>query len=457
MIAEDVNAVRALRTREPIVSALPARLAAFALALYAATVPLAYVVAARPAGTRFTSYLALHAVLTVLGLLVWAALRRAHRPSLVLAVVAVGVVARLSLVFVPTFTTTDVPRYLWDGAVVVSGHDPYALAPQDDALTSLASQFPGPVDHPDVPTCYPPLALALFALCSSTGATSAWLLWKLLVALASIATVLVVYAHLRGKETAGNVALVALGPIPLLEGGVGGHLDSFVALAVVVAVIAALSGRCRTAALAIGCAAALKIVPAVLALVLLRHASRRLEWLAIAAAPAVLSVSASLALGMIPIGSLPLMAETWSFGSPVWAVLTWLSPEHEGRVRVVMFVGGIALIVLVALRRPLVQGSQEVLGVALAANPTLYPWYAAALAPLVALRPSAWAIALLAVLPTSYEVLDAYQSRGEWTPASWPIVLIGLAPIAAALAGSAVMAVRRAAHPVAPEPVASSS
>ena len=409
----------------------------FATALYLAVTPMAYAIAARPAGARFAPYFGYHAVLVALSIAVWWALRRAPRPSLVLGVVVVGVLARLVLVGAPSFTSTDVARYLWDGAVVVDGHDPYLLAPDSPSLATLAREFPAPIDHLDVPTCYPPLAIALFAMCAATGPTFAWLAWKALVALASIATLLLVWRHLRGGERAADVALLALAPIALLEGGVGGHLDALVALSVTAAIIAAGAGRMRTAALAIGCAAALKLVPGVLVLVLLRSATRRAEIVAWFALPLVLGVAASLSLGASPIGSLPLVAETWSFGSPLWAFATWLAPDHEGAIRLTLLATGIALVALIAWRRPLVAAAQEALAVSLVASPTLYPWYASALAPLVALRPTTWSIALLAVLPASYEVIDAYQARGDWSPARWPMVLVAMAPMVAPLLRSA--------------------
>ncbi len=411
-------------------------IAAAAIALYLAITPAAYLIAARPAGTRFAPYIAYHGALTLLMLLAWAALRRAPRPSLVLAVVVAGVIARLLLIGAPSFTSTDVSRYLWDGAVVVHGQDPYALAPGSPALASLAADFPAPIDHTDVPTCYPPLAVALFAMSAATGPGAAWIAWKMLVALASIATLLLVWSHLRSGERAADVALLALGPLALLESGVGGHLDALVALAVTVAVVAAAAGHMRSAALAIGCAAALKLVPGVLAIVIVRRATRRVQVALLCALPLALSVAVALWLRVTPLGSLPLVAQTWSFGSPAWALATWLWPDDGGASRLALLAFGLALVLVMAWRRPLVAAMQEAFGATLAVSPTLYPWYASALAPLVALRPTAWSVALVAVLPTSYEVLDAYQARGEWLPAQWPIVLVAVAPLVATLARS---------------------
>lgn len=425
-----------------------------AMTLYLAVVPMAYVIAEQPAGARFAPYLAYHAVLTVLCIATWRALRDAPPRRLILGVVVVGVLARVALIGAPAFTSTDAPRYLWDGAVVVHGEDPYALAPGSPTLAGLAREVPLPIDHTDIPTCYPPLAVAAFAACAATGPELAWLTWKALVTLASIATVLLVWRHLHRNERAGDVALVALGPLALLETGIGGHLDALVALAVTAAVVAAAATHWRVAGLAIGCAAALKLVPGLLALVLLRHAARRVQVLAWCALPLVLSVAVAWSLGVTSLGSLPLVARTWSFGSPAWTLATWLAPSHEDAIRVALLALGIGAVALIAWRRPLIAAAQEAFAASLAFSPTLYPWYASTLVPLTALRPTTWSIVLLAVLPTSYEVVDAYQRRGDWQPAVWPVALIALAPLVAVL-GQSVAATRLARHrAVEPTPVA---
>ncbi len=66
-------------------------------------------------------------------------------------------------------------------------------------------------------------------------------------------------------------------------------------------------------------------------------------------------------------------------------------------------------------------------GAHLATSTVLYPWYAAPLAAVVPFAPRAWAIALMAALPASYEVLDRYQTARGWLPARWPVALIAAA------------------------------
>ena len=225
-----------------------------------------HLAAAQPAGERVAPYLAAHLAMTALMLAAWRWLRA---PADLALVVAVGVVGRAALVPVASFTTTDVSRYLWDGAVALEGLDPYALPPLAAELVGLRARFPSPVDHLDVATCYPPLALALFALAAATGPLRAWWVWKGMAAVASSATALLAWWHLRGGDRARHAALLAWSPVLALEAGVGAHLDAYSALAVAAFVVCYERRSRGGAALAAGVAGAVKLLPGVVLLALL--------------------------------------------------------------------------------------------------------------------------------------------------------------------------------------------
>jgi hypothetical protein len=54
------------------------------------------------------------------------------------------------------------------------------------------------------------------------------------------------------------------------------------------------------------------------------------------------------------------------------------------------------------------------------ATPTLFPWYAIGVLPLLVLRPVPSLLALCALLPLADEVVVGYQATGIWDPALWP-------------------------------------
>jgi hypothetical protein len=111
----------------------------------------------------------------------------------------------------------------------------------------------------------------------------------------------------------------------------------------------------------------------------------------------------------------------------VWSFLYALFPFEDIVIRPALAITALVLIVIVALCSNVLRGVRNVLGVQLLASPVLYPWYGASLAVANALAPSYWAFGLLAAMPFSYEVLDAYQHHQTWSPAQWPVVFNGAA------------------------------
>ena len=383
--------------------------------LWVVLAALAPVVALRPAGHRAVPYLALHVALTLVAL----GLARLVRSSADLRALFVGAIfTRLVNLGTPAFTTTDPARYLWDGAVALSGHDPYALPPLAAELVALRSRFPWPTDHFDVATCYPPLALGLFALAAASGPARAMLAWKSLIAVASTLT----GAPASRVASPAVVALLLASPTLLLESMVGAHLDAFIALALAAALALTLSLRWNSAALCLGVAIALKLVPGWILPVFVFRAPRKALFAALALAPLALSFAVAHALGLTPPGSLPNFAANWSFAAPLWSALYARFPTDDDTLRPALALAGLILTLALSLRRgPLARNVRDALLVQLIVSPVAYPWYGMSLAVACAFAPSATAFAVLTALPFSYEVIDRYQSVGQWTPARWPL------------------------------------
>ncbi|MFO0645197.1 MAG: glycosyltransferase 87 family protein [Polyangiales bacterium] len=396
-----------------------------------------YAVAALPAGHRATPYLSIHAVMFALMLAAWR-LAKTHEDTAF--AVRVGIASRVALLAAPTFTTTDVTRYLWDGAVALSGRDPYLLSPDSQVLATLHARLPS--DHLDVATCYPPAAVALFMLAALTGPSLAWWTWKLLVVAASSATSLLAWNHLKNKPNESDAVLAAWCPVLILESGVGAHLDAFTALAVVAGVTLVARKREGAAALALGCGVAVKLLPAVALLALAGSVRRPVWFLARAMAPLALSFAVAEGIGCSLPGSLPFVAENWSFAAPLWTLLYSLMPTDDAVTRRALALSLIAAVMLISMRRDPARAARDGLTAQLVASPVAYPWYGSGLAAVSAMAPSWLSLAAVAALPFSYEVLDGYQGRGAWLPAWWPVAL-NAAAIVGGLGAEAVAAAGR--------------
>jgi len=380
---------------------------------------LVYGAAALPAGGRAAGYLIVHLLLTAAMLLAW----RSAEPRRVGWIIACGVVARLVLLAVPTFTTVDVGRYLWDGKLALLGIDPYRTAPIVPELALLRAEWLPRGVHLDLPTIYPPAALGLFALAALGGdPATAWLLWKVFVTAASLGTLWVSVRLLAAAGAERHLALVALSPLLVLEGGVGAHVDAFATLAIAGALLLLVRGREVSAGAVIGLGAAVKILPGLAMVPVL--ARRGSGWRAAIGCGAVVATvyAASLGLGLLPIGSLAVPFRSWSFGSPVWTTLEVVLGRAQASL---VSVGGVALLlgvsVVLARSGRWVRGVQVALAAPLVFSPVVHPWYLTPLVPAVALAPSGVFVVWLSLAPLTYEVLVQAERRGVWEPASWPL------------------------------------
>jgi alpha-1,6-mannosyltransferase len=431
--------------------------------LFLAATALAYPVSSAAAPHRGAWYIALHALLTVLMLGAWRAAHlldatgqadpadpadRAPRHltqrlgTVFRWTLMTGVLARLMLVGVAPFTSTDIERYLWDGRVLLAGEDPYRLSPDAPALRELHASWPTPAEHATYPTIYPPAAITLFAVAARTGPALALTSWKLIVAAASILTVWIVAVMLRDRERSEHLALIALSPLHILEGGVGGHIDIVATLPVAAALL--LHGRRRPglSGVALGAGALVKLLPAVAVLPLAYAVRGRATTRVLIGAGAVLGLgyATAFAFGLRPVGSLFVFFERWRFGAPAFAALNALSsPALAASVLCALaVVGWAAAITLARAGRP-IAGTQLAFALPLLASPVVFPWYLSVLTPGLALAPSATLLAWQTAHPLTYEVLDGYARTGVWHAATWPLWGIGAAWVIGALIDRALI------------------
>ncbi|MGQ0798627.1 MAG: hypothetical protein ACT4NL_00740 [Pseudomarimonas sp.] len=397
------------------------------------------------AGSKNSSgslYLALHVALSLLMLIAWVMTPGAAATYRLRWLLIAGILVRLALINVPPFTTHDIDRYLWDGAVAAAGFDPYRLPPDAPALSALRLSWPTPAEHSAYPTLYPPAALALYALIASAGPQFAPWLWKLAVTAASIGALLFGARLLAGLGKSRHLALLALSPLLVLESGIGAHLDVFSTLALLLALLAFQRGALRSTGVALGVGAALKLLPLLALLPLSVIAGRRaLPMLAAAALSLALIYAGALAAGWHPLGSLPVFFERWRVGAPLFAGLSAvLAAVPRSAVLALLLVWMLTRASQLARDGHVARSLQWTLAAPLVVSPVLFPWYLSALVPLAALAPSASLLTALSLVPASYEVLDGFNAGSGWHPANWPLWLL-----AAGMAVAAWIDTRRAA------------
>lgn len=362
-------------------------------------------------------------------------------------VLGVALALRALLLPLPPTLSNDVLRYLWDGRVVASGHDPYSLPPDAPELASLRDDLWQELHHRDVPTVYPPLAMGIFTLVAAVPVASAIQLFllKTVFAVADLAACAgLVYLARRRALPLVNVAWYAWNPLVVLEVAGMGHVDALGSALAVVTVFLLLR-RPASAGLAAAGGALAKLVPLLALPLWARSAKHPGRFLAAALLTLTLVVPALLAIGGPPPG-LVRYGVSWEFNGPVyeplWRVLDaagsdvgaarlldhakQLTGRHDAINRLYPFnyprlhaklllAAGLALLWLASWRwRDPVAGSGRLFGGMLLLSATFYPWYLIWVLPWAALcRQRAW-LALSALLPWTYLAQDTGLSLWPW-------------------------------------------
>ena len=366
------------------------------------------------------------------GLSVWAWHFRVLTPRRALFLAIAGCLCLLPLW---PYTSNDTQRYLWDGAVFVSGLDPYLTAPNDPLAANLRQIWATPEEHAAYATLYPPGALSLFGLSSLAGPKYAIWIWKLMTTLAAIFSLIASFKLLEFRGLTRHFYLVGFCPLLLFETGVGGHVDIFCVLGIVLALWALDKEKVILAGIIIGLAATTKFLPAVIVGPLLfllpprklltLFASSALTWLCV--------YGLMFGLGYKPLGLLPTFFEKWRGGAPFYPILEALKQGLSMSNGVFLTgllglaVAGFSVSAWLMRRGQAAIAITLCLSVPLLLSPVLFPWYLLALIPFLGMRPSVTVFLAVTLVPLNYAVLNKWLSQGVWDQPSWPSILLGAA------------------------------
>ncbi|MCB9030493.1 MAG: DUF2029 domain-containing protein [Deltaproteobacteria bacterium] len=132
---------------------------------------------------------------------------------------AVGI--RALLLFTPVELTSDIWRYIWEGKVLLAGHSPYELAPNNLELFSLRENWWHMIQHNNLTAIYPPFALYCFALFAKSI-----LSWKAFLFICEAISLRFIILLLKEyKLPKENIFIYAFSPLALIEIMVSGHLE----------------------------------------------------------------------------------------------------------------------------------------------------------------------------------------------------------------------------------------
>lgn len=180
------------------------------------------------------------------------AVRARQGPPLLMLILASGILFRGTMLFSNPIEEIDLYRYLWDGAVVTQGVSPFRYSPQQVLAGTNNGELPDDlarlvrlrdsseemmtilkrVHFGELPTIYPPVGQAVFALATWVTPPTGSLLTRLVIMKTwfvsfDLATLLLVIQLLKFAGRPVGLALIyAWCPLLIKEVANSGHLDS---------------------------------------------------------------------------------------------------------------------------------------------------------------------------------------------------------------------------------------
>ncbi len=374
-----------------------------------------------------------------------------------------GLAMRLVLFGTEPAFEDDAYRYLWDGASVVEGYNPYRYTPEQAlenpsiATHDLAVAHSGAVErinHPWLRTPYPPLAQAGFALAAlleSFGMDA----WRSVILLAEVSALVLLLALLRdmGRSPLWTL-LYWWNPLIVRELAGAAHMDALLLPFLAAAMLFMVRRQWSRAIAALTLGAAVKLWPLVLLPIPLLRLRRRPVVLvgAVAAAGAgfLFLMLPMLETLLTPSSGLAAFATDWRMNGAVFGLLVDRVGFASSGLR--WGVAGVVtlLAVLLAWRAPddatlLPCRMLAVTAAMFLLGPAGFPWYFSWLAVLLVacpMRPLLWLTALLPL----YELRFVFEDLGNAMPFHDWIVWAEFGPV---WLGLSWMAWKRGGNPAA--------
>ncbi len=368
--------------------------------------------------------------------------------------IGVALLAHAVLLAAPPLFSDDIYRYAFDGTLSRHGLAPWAWAPSSPKVADLAAPWLGHINHAELPTIYPPVAQAVFAI----GAVP----WAAVGAIRLLVWLLFAAGCALMPERRHGVAIFTH-PLAALAVASDGHID---ALAIPLVALALRAGVHRPGRLgaALGLAAGVKLFPVALAAGVLGKGGLRRGVLAGVVACVVLGATylPVAHMGTRAVGSLGTYATTWRFhgalepvaaagieaalratdvpdptaipwqrrrreqrGAPRWIdgephLVEWRAHAEVARgatkaLGAVLF--GIVALVLWRRRASLATSCSGLTLALLLVSPVVHPWYALWLLPWALAARDRIAMVACATVILGYHAAAAELDGGVWTDA----------------------------------------
>lgn len=356
------------------------------------------------------------AAFVVFGMLIYLGRRIEWTSKKIVFLVVFGVVLRLILVSGDVVLSDDIYRYIWDGHVQTEGMNPYAFAPA--ALDGSGAWYHTLINHPSIPTSYPPLAQGLFFLLALFGESV--VVFKLAFVLVEMGLMWLLYRFLLlVKGNVGNLVLYVLNPLVLVEVAWSGHLDGVAVALLMLGLYFLQLGKEWRGVVSMAASVLVKFIgvlgfPALLI-------GLKQKW-------RILGVVGLVGLGYIFYDGilsrgLHTYSRDWSFNGALFELL--LGVVGNGfivrYILLAIFLGGVGWVMYT--KRNAVEVTWWTAVLYLLCTPSVHPWYTMILVPFLVLKFRWSTLWLCFAVGFSYLALHNLLTAGVWALPWWVLVI----------------------------------
>ncbi|MCY3770696.1 MAG: hypothetical protein OXG98_01540 [Gemmatimonadetes bacterium] len=332
-------------------------------------------------------------------------------------ILAVAVFCRVILQFSPPTLSDDIHRYLWDAKMQFQGVNPYVYAPESEEIAHLRDEFHLGINNKDVPTVYPPLMQAAFAVAAYLWYSPASM--KLLFTLCDVGVIVLTILMLRRRSLPEERVLIyAWNPLVLVEIAGSGHNDSL-PVVLMLAALLAIDGHRPTRAVAwLSLSMLAKWFTVMLVPAFYRRIRRiRPFWLLpvllLAFYLPYMDAGPRLFSGLLVYG------DKWRFNDSVFSIFFFLTDSlNVSKVIVAALFAGLVAFCAFRITDPF-RSAFILLGGYLLLTPTVQPWYLVWVIPFLCLYPNPAWVLLSGLAALSYHVAIGFVLTETWEEEIW--------------------------------------
>jgi len=328
-----------------------------------------------------------------------------------------GTLYRLTLISLPPFLSNDIYRYIWDGYIQTQGINPYLYSPNALELMNYRHlSIYNSINHPHLPTIYPPLAQMLFFvafLFSKNNIISI----KILLLIFEIFTNLILLKILDLlKINPTNVAIYCLCPLPIVEFFISGHIDAVGVFFLVLFIYTVLSKRVAISAIALSSAILIKIMPIIFLPISFYYIKRKYLPLfySIFLVTIFLCYLPYLSIGYKVLGSFNTFIKDFYFNSSIFSLLHFFTNQSKISSFICYIFLAIYIIIILLKKQDFIFTIFLFLIGIYIFSPIVHPWYLTWIIPLLIFIPSKAFFWLIMSCQFSYYILIKYTQENIW-------------------------------------------